>query len=193
MHMDTVLPQHAAFYVVVLQGEQEMCHFTSRCGPITPDIKHLNCSCQTCEPIGCWLSVWKSEVCEYRSCLACVAVGTPYKHDVKRVRCRDRHEVGAEILLKMQHSGLSLHQLPSWVCKTATTWCCYSYRVIKKSLCTWWLQYRNLTDNLTAWQPTARARGTRDTLTPPVIPNSNYVIMVSDWNCLKYFCVLFVL
>jgi hypothetical protein len=26
-------------------------------------------------------------------------------------------------------------------------------------------------------------------LTPPVIPNSHYVIMVSDWNGLKYFCV----
>jgi hypothetical protein len=26
------------------------------------------------------------------------------------------------------------------------------------------------------------------TLTPPGISNSNYVIMVSDWNCLKYFC-----
>jgi hypothetical protein len=31
--------------------------------------------------------------------------------------------------------------------------------------------------------------GTRLTLTPSVIPNSNYVFMVSDWNCLKYFCV----
>jgi hypothetical protein len=28
-------------------------------------------------------------------------------------------------------------------------------------------------------------------LTPSVIPNSKYVIMVSDWNCLKYFCVFF--
>jgi hypothetical protein len=35
--------------------------------------------------------------------------------------------------------------------------------------------------------------GSRLTLTPSVIPNSNYVIMVSDWNCLKYFCVVFVL
>jgi hypothetical protein len=32
---------------------------------------------------------------------------------------------------------------------------------------------------------------TRLTLTPPVIPNYNYVIMVSDWNCLKHFCVFF--
>jgi hypothetical protein len=30
---------------------------------------------------------------------------------------------------------------------------------------------------------------TRLTLTPSVIPNSNYIIMVSDWNCLKYLCV----
>jgi hypothetical protein len=29
----------------------------------------------------------------------------------------------------------------------------------------------------------------RLTLTPSIIPNSNYVIMVSDWNCLKYFCL----
>jgi hypothetical protein len=34
---------------------------------------------------------------------------------------------------------------------------------------------------------------TRLTLTPSVIPNSNYVSMVSDWNCLKYFCLFFVL
>jgi hypothetical protein len=30
---------------------------------------------------------------------------------------------------------------------------------------------------------------TRLTLTPSVIPNSNYVIIVSNLNCLKYFCV----
>jgi hypothetical protein len=29
--------------------------------------------------------------------------------------------------------------------------------------------------------------------TPSVIPNCNYVIMVGVWNCLKYFCVFFVL
>jgi len=36
---------------------------------------------------------------------------------------------------------------------------------------------------------------TRLTLTPSVIPNSNYIIMVSDWNCLKYciFACFFVL
>jgi hypothetical protein len=32
-------------------------------------------------------------------------------------------------------------------------------------------------------------RDTRLTLTPSVIPNSNYVIMASDWNFLKYFCL----
>jgi hypothetical protein len=36
-------------------------------------------------------------------------------------------------------------------------------------------------------------RDTRLTLTPSVIPNYNYVIMVSDCICLKYFCVFFVL
>jgi hypothetical protein len=39
---------------------------------------------------------------------------------------------------------------------------------------------------------TADLQGQEDirlTLTPSVIPNSNYVIMVSDGNCLKYFCV----
>jgi hypothetical protein len=29
------------------------------------------------------------------------------------------------------------------------------------------------------------------TLMPSVIPNSNYIIMVSDWNCLKYVCTFF--
>jgi hypothetical protein len=41
---------------------------------------------------------------------------------------------------------------------------------------------------------TADRQGQGDTrliLTPSVIPNSNYAIMVSDWNCLKYFCVFF--
>jgi hypothetical protein len=32
---------------------------------------------------------------------------------------------------------------------------------------------------------------TRLTLTPSVIPNSNYVIMVSDRKCLKHFSVIF--
>jgi hypothetical protein len=64
------------------------------------------------------------------------------------------------------------------------------YRVIKKSLCTWLLKYRKLqsqSDSLAA----DRQGDIRLTLTPSIIPNSNYVIMVSDRNCLKYFCVFF--
>jgi hypothetical protein len=41
---------------------------------------------------------------------------------------------------------------------------------------------------------TANRQGQRDTRliqTPSVFPNSNYVIMVSDWNCLIYFCMFF--
>jgi hypothetical protein len=34
---------------------------------------------------------------------------------------------------------------------------------------------------------------TRLTLTPYVIPNSNYVTRVSDWNCLRYFSLFFTL
>jgi hypothetical protein len=73
------------------------------------------------------------------------------------------------------------------------------YRVIKKSLCTWWLQlsqhmsflphYLAQSDCLAADR---QGQGdTRLTLTPSVVPNSNYVITVSDWNCLKYFFVFF--
>jgi hypothetical protein len=71
----------------------------------------------------------------------------------------------------------------------------HTHWVIKKSLCTWWLQYRKLQvifKVFPAILQTADRQGqgdTRLTLTPPVIANSNYVIMVSDWNCLKYFCV----
>jgi hypothetical protein len=72
------------------------------------------------------------------------------------------------------------------------------YRVIKKSLCTWWLQLSQHTSFLLHYLAQSYCLaadrqgqgGTRLTLTPSVIPNSNYVIMVSDWNCLKYFCVI---
>jgi hypothetical protein len=79
------------------------------------------------------------------------------------------------------------------------------YRVIKKPLCTWWLQYRNLQVMFKVLPASLQTfidcladdrqgqEDTRLTLTPPVIPNSNYVTMVSDWNFLKYFCVFFVL
>jgi hypothetical protein len=58
------------------------------------------------------------------------------------------------------------------------------YRVIEISLCTWWLQYRKLQSQ--SYCLAADRQGHRDnrlTLTPSVIPNSNYGIMVSDWNC----------
>jgi hypothetical protein len=66
------------------------------------------------------------------------------------------------------------------------------YRMVKKSLCTWWLQYRKLQVMFKVSPADRQGQGdTRLTLTPYVIPNSNYVIVVSDWNCLKYFCVFF--
>ena len=57
------------------------------------------------------------------------------------------------------------------------------------SYLTTWLNVTlsSTTTDLTALQLTARARGdTRHTLTPSVIPNSNYVIMVGDWSCLTH-------
>jgi hypothetical protein len=66
--------------------------------------------------------------------------------------------------------------------------------MIKTSLCTCWFQYKSFlphylaqSDCLAAYR---QGQGdTRLTITSSVIPNSNYVIMVSDSNCLKYFCV----
>jgi hypothetical protein len=68
------------------------------------------------------------------------------------------------------------------------------YRVIKKSLCTWWLQHTSFLPHYVAQSEClpadCQSQGdTRLALTPSVLPNSNYVIMVRDWNCLKYFCV----
>jgi hypothetical protein len=68
------------------------------------------------------------------------------------------------------------------------------YRVIKMSLCNWWLQNTSFLPHYLAQSDCLAADrqgqgDTRLTLTPSVIPNSNYVIMVSDRNCLKYFCV----
>jgi hypothetical protein len=74
----------------------------------------------------------------------------------------------------------------------------FFYRVIKKSLCTWWSQYRKLQvmfkvspASLQTFidTPNCVLEDRVKYSTPSVIPNSNYVIMVSDWNCLKYFCV----
>jgi hypothetical protein len=61
------------------------------------------------------------------------------------------------------------------------------YRVIKKSLCTWWLHHRKLQVMLKVPPPVSRhlltcngQRDTRLTITPFITPNSDYVIMVSD-------------
>jgi hypothetical protein len=79
------------------------------------------------------------------------------------------------------------------------------YRVIKRSLCTWWLQYRKLPVMFkvfsaslqtllgSIWLLGSRPPGPghyRLTLTPSVIPKSNYVVMVRDWNCLKYWVTI---
>jgi hypothetical protein len=72
--------------------------------------------------------------------------------------------------------------------------------MIKKSLCTWWLQYWKLQVmfkvSLASLQtfidtPNCVLEDRFQHSTPSVIPNSNYVFMVSDWNCLKYFCMFF--
>jgi hypothetical protein len=66
------------------------------------------------------------------------------------------------------------------------------YRMIKKSLCTWWLQYRKLLGSSDCTAADRQGQGnTTPTLTPSVIPNSNYVIIENNWNCLKYFFVFF--
>jgi hypothetical protein len=88
-----------------------------------------------------------------------------------------------------------------------------SKMLIKMSLSIWWLQHRDFQlmlklspASLQTFIDTphylaqfdclaADLQGqgdTRLTLTPSVIPNSNYVIMVSDWNCLKYFCIVII-
>jgi hypothetical protein len=60
----------------------------------------------------------------------------------------------------------------------------------QKSLCNLWLQYRKLQAMFKVSPASLQTFiDTRLTLTPSVIPNSNYVIMVSNWNCLKYFYV----
>jgi hypothetical protein len=61
------------------------------------------------------------------------------------------------------------------------------YRVIKKSLCTWWLQYRKL-QVMFKVSPT----GLQTFIDAPNcvleyrVQHTNYVIMVSDWSSLKY-------
>jgi hypothetical protein len=66
------------------------------------------------------------------------------------------------------------------------------YKVIKKSLCTWWLPHTSFLPHYVAQSDCLAVDrlGQGDTiltLTPSVIPNFNYVFMVSYWNSLKYF------
>jgi hypothetical protein len=56
------------------------------------------------------------------------------------------------------------------------------------SLCTWRLQYRKLQVMFNLSPASLQTFiDTRLTLMPSAIRNSNYVIMASDLNCLKYF------
>jgi hypothetical protein len=51
---------------------------------------------------------------------------------------------------------------------------------------------QKVTSNIQSVPRQSAERGdTRLTLTPSVTPNSNCVIVVSYWNCLKYFCLFF--
>ena len=59
-----------------------------------------------------------------------------------------------------------------------------SYRVIKKSLCTW-LQHWKL-QVMFKVSPRQSADTYWHAKLCSVIPNPNYVITVGDWNCLKY-------
>jgi hypothetical protein len=73
-----------------------------------------------------------------------------------------------------------------------------THKVMKKSLRNWLLHYTSLLPYYLAQSDCLavdrQGQGyARLALTPSGIPNSNYVIMVIDWNCLKYFCVFFVL
>jgi hypothetical protein len=52
---------------------------------------------------------------------------------------------------------------------------------------------QKVTSNIQVSPASLQGQGdTTLTLTPSIIPNSNYVIIVSDWNCLEYFlCFLY--
>jgi hypothetical protein len=65
------------------------------------------------------------------------------------------------------------------------------YRVIKKPLYTWWYLPHYLAQSDCLAADRQGQEDTRLTLTPSVVPNSNYIIMESNWKCLKYMCVYF--
>jgi hypothetical protein len=94
-------------------------------------------------------------------------------------------------VLQMWDEYGNLERLCRRNCAVRILW---TYRVIKKSLCIWWLQYRKLQVMFKVSPASLQTFiDTRLTLTPSVTPNSNYVIIVSYWNCLKYFCFFFFL
>jgi hypothetical protein len=90
---------------------------------------------------------------------------------------------------------------PVWLCVCVCVFVCL-YKVVKKSLCTWWLQYRKLQvmfevspASLQTFidMPNCDLEDHDQCSTVIPIPNSNYVIMVSDRNCFKYLCLCFAL
>jgi hypothetical protein len=66
----------------------------------------------------------------------------------------------------------------------------YKYRVIKKSVCTWRLQYRKLQVMFKASPANLQIFiDTPNCVLEDRVQYTNNVIVVSDWNCLKHFCV----
>jgi hypothetical protein len=120
--------------------------------------------------------------------------------------CGDDTVLQQAALLRFRCNHPFLQGIVSNSKPVATIYCLvvfYKYRVIKKSLYTWWLQYVKLQvmfrvfptvlgHLLTCWIVFSKTMFSL-ALTPSVIPNFNYFIVVNDWNCSKYFCVFFVL
>jgi hypothetical protein len=71
-----------------------------------------------------------------------------------------------------------------------TVYVLFLVRGHQKFLCTWWLQYRKLQVMFEVFPASLQTFiDTRLTLMPSVIPNSNYVFMVSDRNFKIFLCV----
>jgi hypothetical protein len=83
----------------------------------------------------------------------------------------------------------------------ACTGLSFVYRVIKRSLCTCLSQHTSFLPHYLHQSDCFKTdrQGQGDTIvtqTPSVISNSNYVIVVRDWNCLKYFsyfCIVIIM
>ena len=81
----------------------------------------------------------------------------------------------------LKFTGKSHHLYYSW---EGTSLVMGKYRVIKKSVHLT-ITIQKVTSNVQS-VPHQGQGDTRLTLMPSVIPNSNYIIMVGDWNCLNY-------